>query len=430
MSAAFDLPQSAAVLGAGRSGRAAARALVDVGADVVLVDDRTEALAEAPAETMGSGDPGAVLRGREVLVKSPGIGDDHPVVRTALGEGIPVWSEVELGYRLLGPGVRLIGVTGTNGKTTTSELVGAMLEAAYVPTVVAGNVGLALCEVAPDLAEGSTVVCELSSFQLEHIVALRCDGAALLNITPDHLDRHGTFAAYRAAKLRIFERQTPGDVAVLNEDDPECAALRHVPGDGRVVRVHARDAEVVGFDVGHLRGDHNRVNVAVAAALARAAGVDEASIVAAVRDFRPVPHRLEDCGVVAGVRFWNDSKATNVDATLKALTAFPDGDVRLVLGGSDKGADFAPLANALRGRVRRVYLTGPAGERLVSPLVEAGVDHVLCAGFDDAVNRAADEADAGDHVLLAPACASFDEFADYTARGDRFRALVAARGGG
>lgn len=430
MSDSFDLPQSAAILGAGRSGRAAAQALLDVGCDVVLADDRDEALADAPAETMGVDDPQAFLFGREVLVKSPGIGDQHPVVRAALAEGVPVWSEVELGYRLLGPGIRLIGVTGTNGKTTTSELVGAMLEAAYLPSVVAGNVGLALCEVAPDLAEGTTVVCELSSFQLEHVVALRCDGAGLINITPDHLDRHGTFAAYRDAKLRIFERQTPGDVAVLNEDDPECAALRHLPGEGRLVRVRATDADALGFAESRLRGDHNRANVAVAAALARAAGVEDATIAAAVREFRPVPHRLEDCGAVSGVRFWNDSKATNADATLKALTAFPEGDVRLILGGSDKGADFDPLALALRGRVRRVYLTGPAGERLVVPLERAGVEHVLCDGFDDAVGRAADDAASGEHVLLAPACASFDEFADYTARGDRFRALAVARGAG
>lgn len=430
MSDTFDLPQAVAILGAGRSGAGAARALVDIGCDVVLADDRPEALVDAPAETMGVDDPDALLRGRDVLVKSPGIGDAHPVVQAALRAGVPVWSEVELGYRLLGPGIRLIGVTGTNGKTTTSELVGAMLEAAYLPSVVAGNVGLALTEVAPDLAEGTTVVCELSSFQLEHVAALRCDAAALINITPDHLDRHGTFAAYRDAKLRIFERQTPGDVAVLNEDDPECAALRHLPGDGRVVRVHARDADALGFPDSRLRGDHNRANVAVAAALARAAGVEDAAITAAVRDFRPVPHRLEDCGEVAGVRFWNDSKATNADATLKALTAFPDGDVRLILGGSDKGADFDPLASALRGRVRRVYLTGPAGERLVEPLRRAGVECVLCEGFDAAVHRAAEEAEAGENVVLAPACASFDEFADYTARGDRFRALAAERGAG
>jgi UDP-N-acetylmuramoylalanine--D-glutamate ligase len=184
----------------------------------------------------------------------------------------------------------------------------------------------------------------------------------------------------------------------------------------------------VGFADSRLRGDHNRENVAVAAALARAVGVDDAAIASAVRAFQPVPHRLEDCGAVDGVRFWNDSKATNVDATLKALTAFTDEPVRLLLGGSDKGADFEPLAAALAGTTVRVYLTGPAGLRMAGPLAAHGVEATVCEGFDDAVRRATDDSAPGDHVLLAPACASFDEFSDYAARGTHFRELVRARG--
>ena len=321
-----------------------------------------------------------------------------------------------------------MGVTGTNGKTTTTELVGAMLRAAGLPYQVCGNVGIALCEVAPLLPEGAIAVCELSSFQLEDIISFRCDAAGLINVTPDHLDRHGSMEEYERVKLRIFENQDEHDTAVLNVDDPFCDDQRRLPGDAEVVRVRAGDADELEFARSHLRGDHNRENVAVAAALARAVGVSDDAITAAVRSFRPVPHRLEDCGEVGGVRFWNDSKATNVDATLKAITAFPDDPVRLILGGSDKGADFVPLAMALSGRVERAYLTGPAGRRMVEPLAAHGVNAVLCDDFDDAVRRATADSTAGEHVLLAPACASFDEFTDYVARGEYFRELAVQLG--
>ena len=420
------LPRQPIVLGAARSGLAAARALIEAGRSVTLVDDEPVAIEGAPVAVV---DPSAVAYdGCDAVIRSPGVPGGHPVLQRAHELGIPVWAEVELGYRLLPPGARLVGVTGTNGKTTTTELVGAMIRVAGIPCVVCGNVGTALCEVAPLVPEGAVVVCELSSFQLEDIQSLRCDAAGLTNNTPDHLDRHGSMEEYRRAKLRIFENQGERDVAVLNDDAEACRELRRLPGDAEVVRVRGADAEEVAFGDGRLRGDHNRENVAVAAALARAVGVDDAAIAAAVRDFEPVAHRLEDCGASGGVRFWNDSKATNADAALKALSAFPDEPVRIVLGGSDKGADFGPFAAALSGRVQRAYLTGPAGERMAAALEEVGVDAVRCAGFDDAVRRAAADAAPGEHVLLAPACASFDEFADYTARGDRFRALAAELG--
>lgn len=426
MSGDRDLPRAPLILGAARSGRAAATALAARGADVVLCDDAGERQVAGEIPVVPSSVD--LLAGRDVLVKSPGVGSDHPLVAAAQAAGVPLWSEVEVGYRLLPAGARVIGVTGTNGKTTTTELVGAMLTAAALPNVVAGNVGVALCEIAPRVEAGAIVVCELSSFQLEHVVAFRCDAAAVTNVTPDHLDRHGDMASYQAAKLRIFERQRPQDVAVLNDDDPFCASLGHLPGAGRVVRVQGADADAYGFVESRLRGDHNRENVAVAAALAGAVGADATAIRTAVATFTPVAHRLEDCGEKDGVRFWNDSKATNVDATLKALTAFPDGRVRLVLGGSDKGADFDPLAQALVGRVRMAYLTGPAGRRMADLLAARDVPHALCAGFDAAVEQAAADAEPGEAVLLAPACASFDEFADYMARGDRFRTLAAALG--
>jgi UDP-N-acetylmuramoylalanine--D-glutamate ligase len=350
------------------------------------------------------------------------------VVARARARGVPVWSEVELGYRLLAPGVRLVGVTGTNGKTTTAELAGAMLAAAGQDVVVAGNVGRALTGVAADLAPGAVVVVELSSFQLEDVHRLRCDAACLLNVTPDHLDRHGTLAAYAAAKLRIFERQTPADVAVLDLDDPYVAALDALPGAGRRVGVHGDEADAIGFARSSLRGDHNRENAACAAALARALGAPEAALETALVGFAPVPHRLERIGAIRGVELWNDSKATNVDATLKALTAFPDGRLRIILGGSDKGADFAPLVAALPRRVRAAYLTGPAGERLAPLLAAAGV-HVVAAGrVEAALDAALADAEAGEAILLAPACASFDEFRSYEHRGDAFRALARVRG--
>lgn len=426
MSGDLELPRHPLVLGAARSGLAAARALLEAGVEVTLVDDNPAASSDAPCAIVA---PNTVdVAEFDVIVKSPGVPSDHPLLVAARAVEIPIWAEVELGYRLLPPGARVIGVTGTNGKTTTAELVGAMLYTAALPHVVCGNVGTALCDVAVHLPQGGIVVCELSSFQLEDIISFHCDAAAVTNITPDHLDRHGSMDEYERAKLRIFETQDDNDVAVLNDDDPRCADLSRLPGDADIVRVSGADAEFLGFDQGYLRGDHNRENVAVAAALAKAVGVSPESVVAAVREFVPVPHRLEDCGSVGGVEFWNDSKATNVDATIKALTAFPDGAVRLILGGSDKGADFAPLAAALPGRIRRAYLTGPAGARMLDTLIVGGVDAVFCADFSAAVRAAASDAVEGEHVLLAPACASFDEFADYVARGEQFRALAAALG--
>jgi UDP-N-acetylmuramoylalanine--D-glutamate ligase len=424
------LPDRALVVGAARSGIAAAAALAARGAEVVLHDRSAGLDVAAPAGVTlarGGRESAQLVRAAEVLVKSPGVPDGAPVVAAARAAGLPVWSEVELGFRLLPAGARLVGVTGTNGKTTVAELAGAMLAEAGADVVVAGNVGVALSGVAADVRPDAIVVCELSSFQLEDVVTLRCAAAGLLNLTPDHLDRHGTMDEYGRCKLRMFERQRPGDTAVLNDDDPWVAALPGVPGDGRLVRTHGTEAERAGFAAGRLRGAHNRENVAVAAALARALGADDAAVRRAVARFAPIPHRLEHVGDVGGVSVWNDSKATNVDATLKALTAFEGGSLRIILGGSDKGADFAPLAAALAGHVRSAYLIGPAGRRM-APLVQAVVPAAVCDTLEPALDAALADAEPGDAILLAPACASFDEFTSYEARGDRFRELARARG--
>ncbi len=425
-----ELPDRVLVVGAARSGVAAADALAARGVEVVLHDgddSLVPVVSDRVALLLGAHDAAALVRDADVLVKSPGVPASAPVVQAARDAGIPVWSEVEVGYRLLPDGARLVGITGTNGKTTVTELVGAMLAEAGADAVVAGNVGLALSRVAGDVTPDGVVVCELSSFQLEDVDTLRCDAAALLNLTPDHLDRHGTLVEYGRTKLRIFERQRATDTAVLNDDDPWVAALAALPGEARVVRTHATEAAALGFLRSRLRGAHNRENVAVAAALAGAMGVSSSDIGQAVIGFRPVPHRLEHVGDIDGVSLWNDSKATNVDATLKALTAFPGGALRIILGGSDKGADFVPLADALIGAVRAAYLIGPAGRRM-APLIDPSVPAAICETLEPALDAALRDAERGEAILLAPACASFDEFTSYEQRGDRFRRLAIARG--
>jgi UDP-N-acetylmuramoylalanine--D-glutamate ligase len=418
--------RSALVVGAVRSGVAAAGALARRGVAVRLHDSRLDVEPQVPIEVelaLGVRDPAALLAGVDLVVRSPGVPGSAAVLVAARTAGVPIWSEVELGFRLLPDGCRLIGITGTNGKTTVTGLTAAMVAAGRLPVAAAGNVGTALTGVAETVSEGTVVVCELSSFQLEDVHALRCDAAALLNVTPDHLDRHGSLAEYGRCKLRIFERQREVDVAVLNGDDPWVAALAAIPGAGRRIVTHGASADALGFATSALLGDHNRENVAVAAALAAGVGVGEDAIARGLASFAPVPHRLEPVGVVAGVAYWNDSKATNVEATLKALTAFSPGTIRLILGGSDKGADFAPLAAALVGVVASAYLVGPAGARMLPGLSRVPTRHFPT--FAAAFGAARADALAGDVVLLSPACASFDEFSSYEARGERFRQLVA-----
>jgi len=390
------LPRSALVLGLARSGQAAVAALERRGVRVVGAD-----------RELGNDDDVSLLDGVELLVKSPGVPGEAVLVVEARRRGIPVWSELELGSRILDN--PLVAVTGTNGKTTTSELLGAMLG---VP--VAGNVGVALSELDGAVEPGSWVVVEASSFQLEDIHTFRPGVAVLLNLEPDHLDRHHSFEAYAAAKLRIFENQELGDVAVVPR------GFRAVPGEARRADFEGDDqlpAEPL------IPGAHNRENAAAATVAALAAGATEEEIARALRDFPGVPHRLEPVAERDGVLFVNDSKATNVAAALRALDAY-DRPLLLIAGGRPKGEPFEPLADAARGKVERTFLIGEAAPQLAEALGE--LPHETSGDLGAAVVAAAAAASPGDVVLLSPACASYDQFRDFEERGDEFRRLVEA----
>ena len=384
------------MLGLARSGQAARAALERRGVRVVGAD-----------RELGNDDDVSLLDGTELLVKSPGVPAEAVLVVEARLRGIPVWSELELGSRVLeNP---LVAVTGTNGKTTTSELLGAMLGAP-----VAGNVGVALSELDGAVEPGSWVVVEASSFQLEDVDTFRPRVAVLLNLEPDHLDRHGSLESYAAAKLRVFENQELGDVAVVPR------GFRAVPGEARRADFEADDplpAEPL------IPGAHNRENAAAATVAARAAGATEEEIARALRDFPGVAHRLEPVAERDGVLFVNDSKATNVAAALRAVAAY-DRPLLLIAGGRAKGESFEPLAAAARGRVEHAFLIGEAAPELAEALGD--VPHETSGDLGTAVAAAAAAAKAGDVVLLSPACASYDQFRDFEERGDEFRRLVNA----
>ena len=372
----------ALVYGLARSGRSAAERLDDP----VLVD-----------RSLGNEDDLALLDGVDVVVKSPGVPGHVPLVAAARERGIPVWPEVELGFRLL-PDTKFVGVTGTNGKTTTTELLGAIFRAAGRDVAVAGNVGTPLTSV----RSADWVVCELSSFQLEDVDSFACDVAVLLNLEPDHLDRHGSFEAYRDVKLRIFER----------------SRVQIVPrGLGLPGIEFSADDELPAEPL--IRGAHNRENAAAATAAARAAGIGDEHIAAGLLTFPGVPHRLELVGERDGVRYVNDSKATNVAAALRALAAYADEPVHLILGGSPKGEDFAPLAAAIGPNVKSVHLIGEEADR-IGEVIDGHRDGDLAT----AVAHAAQLAEPGDVVLLSPASASYDQFENFEERGDAFRKFV------
>jgi UDP-N-acetylmuramoylalanine--D-glutamate ligase len=363
---------------------------------------------------LGADDP-ALPDDVDLLVKSPGVPNEAPLVAAARARGVAVWSEVELGSRLLANPI--LGVTGTNGKTTTSELLGAVFRAAGRPVAVAGNVGRPLTGLDGSLTEDAWIVCELSSFQLEDIDGFRPRIAVLLNLTPDHLDRHGSMDAYRAAKLRIFENQTEDDIAVIP------AGFESVPGHGR--RIEFSGDDPLPAEPG-LPGAHNRENAAAAAAAARAAGIADDAIAGALRSFPGVPHRLELVREVGGVRWVNDSKATNPEAAERAFGAYPPG-LRVILGGSRKATPFAGLARSAReAGVSRAYLIGESADELAEALAREGVRFRHSADLERAVADAHADAEPGDVVLLSPACASYDQFTDFEERGKRFRELVEA----
>ena len=413
----MELPRRVLVVGLARSGRAAAAALARRGVEVVAADRSRDVdpgdLAGLGVDVRLGSEEASLLDGVGLVVKSPGVPGSAPLPAASRERGIPVWSEVELGARLL-PNP-LLGVTGTNGKTTTSELLGAVFRAAGRPVEVAGNVGRALCDLDGKAAADTWIVCELSSFQLEDIVALRPRVAVLVNLEPDHLDRHGTAEAYRDAKLRIFENQLPGDVAVLPRGFPPVA--------GSAARVEFRWDDPLPAEP-RIPGQHNRENAAAATAAARAAGIEEAAIAAALQTFPGVPHRLELVGEVAGVRYVNDSKATNAAAARRGIAAYAGAPLRLILGGSRKGESFGELARTLPETVRGVYLIGETAAELAVALDGAGVAYEQCGDLPHALAAAAAAAEAGEVVLLSPACASYDQFANFERRGEEFGRLV------
>jgi len=388
-----ELPGRALVVGMGLSGEAAAGALRGRGAEVVTADRED-----------GTDDELALLDGVDVLVKSPGVPGENPLVVEARSRGIPVWSEVEIGYRLVPDGVRLVGITGTKGKTTTVRLLGAMLEAAGWPVALAGNEQPPLSEVAGSVEPGTWLVCELTSFQLEDVHTLALDVAVLLNLEPDHLDRHGTFEAYCDAKLRVFER----------------AANSIVPAAGGLPGIEWSADEPLPAEP-RIPGAHNRENAAAATRVARELGVPEEAIAEALVSFPGVEHRLEPIAEIDGTRWVNDSKATTVGAAVRALATYANEPVRLIAGGRGKGQSFEPLAAALGPNVRVVYLIGEAAGDLGAVV---GARAVQVGDLEAAVARAAEDAEPGDVVLLSPACASFDQFRDFVHRGEEFRRLV------
>jgi UDP-N-acetylmuramoylalanine--D-glutamate ligase len=354
---------------------------------------------------------------------------------------MPVLGELELGWRLA-PN-RFVAVTGTNGKTTVTEWLGHVLRGAGMPVAVAGNVGTPLTRVVAGLDPEATVVCECSSFQLEDSAALAPEVAVLLNVSPDHLDRHPTLAAYLAAKLRIFAAQPEDAAAVYDADEPALEETA-IPGAARRLRYGVdgcagggcavryedgaiRDDEgvlVVGDEVA-LAGEHNLRNAMAVATAALAAGAAREAVAAGLRSFTAIPHRLEPVAEIGGVAYVNDSKATNVAAAEAALATFGDG-VHAIFGGSLKGERFGPLVPLVAGHCAACYLIGEAADRLAADLAPAGVPLRRSGDLETAVAEAAEAARAGETVLLAPACASFDAFADYEERGRRFRELVEA----
>ncbi|HOD32454.1 MAG TPA: UDP-N-acetylmuramoyl-L-alanine--D-glutamate ligase [Holophaga sp.] len=438
------------VIGAARSGLAAAGHLSRSGRDVVLTDRKAEPEPDLVAQLGRLGVPGvwgshplSLLEDCEEVVLSPGVPPSMPFVMEALGRGIPVTGELEVAHRALraqDPEARILAVTGTNGKSTTTDLLAHLLRTAGLPAAACGNLGTPLTEALEGARSGTRYALECSSYQLETVRGFRAEGAALLNLTPDHLARHGTLEAYLAAKLRIFERQGPEDVRVLPLE-----ARWDVPGQGRTLhfgwrepdgdgawcggdgRIRLKESGAV-LDLLHrsdlrIPGDHNVENALAALLLARHGGGALEALAEGLRTYPGLAHRIAFCAERHGVRVYNDSKGTNVDATLTAIRALP-GPLVLLLGGEDKGASYAPLEAALDGRLRKLVFLGDAIPQLQRDL--GHLPHATEWAFDAAVALAFQAAQPGDQVLLSPACASFDQFRNFEHRGEHFEALARA----
>lgn len=438
------------VFGLGISGRAAAALLRRHGVEVLAVDERLVTVGELGPL---AGDPGVELRlgetprelpaGLDAVVVSPGVPSNQPLLQAARAAGLPVMAEVELAFPLLdGP---VLGITGSNGKSTTTALAGAMLRAAGRRVEVCGNIGEALTSRVSEIAgekSGRIFVVELSSFQLESIDRFHPQAAALLNLTPDHLDRHADFAAYRDAKAALFQSQQEDDLAILNAGDAEVCALPttarrryfsahrevtdgcHLVGD-TVVEVNPDGSTLELFQRQDmpLPGLHNIENAMAAALLVRSFGIDADAIRSAVRCFHGLPHRMEWVGQRHGVSWYDDSKGTNLAATTRSLEGFDDGTVHIILGGIYKGGDLDELCAMVRRKVRRAYLIGEGADVFARALGD-DVPWEHSGQLATAVARAADEAEAGEWVLLSPACSSFDQFPNFAERGRVFKRLV------
>jgi UDP-N-acetylmuramoylalanine--D-glutamate ligase len=437
------------VVGLARSGVAVARLLHGVGARVTGTDTKPlEALGPTARELaplgvrlLTGGVHPEAARGAELVVVSPGVPLDSPQLAPAREAGTPIVGELEVGWRALEADT--LAITGTNGKTTTTALTGTLLAEQARPVLVGGNIGTPLAAHALTFPADGLVVCEVSSFQLETIELFHPRVAVMLNLTPDHLDRHGTFAAYVEAKARVFRNQTTADCAVLNADDEATRPLATRTA-ARVVwfsrrrpmepGVFVRDGWVAATLNGHaeqicplsevgLRGAHNVENVLAATACALWSGITPEAIRGAIGRFRGVPHRIEFIRDVKGVQYYNDSKGTNVASTIKALESFTERLV-LIAGGLGKGQDFAPLGAAARGRVAHAVVMGQDAARVAAALAEAGIPVSSAVSLEAALQAARAVAHAGDVVLLSPACASFDMFQSFEHRGDVFRGLV------
>ena len=433
------------MVGLARSGAAVARLLAERGERVIGVDsgrpDQAAGLGDSGVEVSLDVDGTELLDDVRAVVKSPGVPQDVPVLRAARERGLEVTGELELAWRLI-PNP-FCAVTGTNGKTTTAELLGHLHRVAGEPVSVAGNVGTPLATLASQsLDPEATVVCEASSFQLEDTSAFAPECAVFLNLAPDHLDRHGSLESYRDAKLRVFANQGPDDVAVVNGDEPALAE-GELGGVARRVTFCSRggaDGCDMTFEQGEIRwrgegllaandlrllGAHNVENAMAAATAAIATGLPRDAVAEGLASFDGVAHRLERVREHEGITWVNDSKATNVSAALAGIEAF-DGGLHLILGGSLKGESFAGLADAVAARARSVHLIGEAAGEIAEALAGAGVEVSNDVTLERAVASAAAAASPGEVVLLSPAAASFDQFRDFEHRGDSFRELVEA----
>ncbi|HEU5451641.1 MAG TPA: UDP-N-acetylmuramoyl-L-alanine--D-glutamate ligase [Terriglobales bacterium] len=440
------------VVGLGKSGVASALFLSDRGAKVTVSDAKTEdQLREhipvlldrgIAVETGGHGD--RVFQQQDMIVVSPGVPYDQPALQQARARGIAVIGEIELASQFLKG--HIVAITGSNGKTTTTALSGDVISWGGWESLVGGNIGTPAISLVPEATEDTYTVLEVSSFQLETIQTFHPFIAVILNITPDHLDRHRTMEGYIAAKARIFENQTSSDYAILNADDETCARLgkglkaqvrwfsrkreveqgAFVRGDKIVHRDGDGEQEIMPVAEIPLKGAHNLENVLAAACVGMIIPCEPHRIRSAVKEFKAVEHRLEFVANINGVDYFNDSKATNVDATIKALESFP-ANIHIILGGKDKGSDYSVLNPLLKERVKRVYTIGAAAEKIESQI--SGAEVVRTGTLDAAVKRAAESAKPGDVVLLAPACASFDQFDNYEHRGRVFKQAVQALAG-